>query len=153
MRNFAAGFLSCLLLIAAVGVVAKAVAETWAVVTVASWHYASEKDYEENNYGLGFEHPVSENLRLASGVYRNSHRRDSLYFGLAWAPLRFENWRGGLAAMLVGGYETKENQELLKALFPVISYEEKRFGINIPLIPETKYNAGLVALQLKWKFQ
>ena len=155
MRNFAAGFLSCLLLIVAVGVFGKLLAgETWFVGTVASYHTSGDRDkYEQQNWGLGIEQRLTDSFGIVGGVYRNSHRRDSLYFGAAWAPLKLGFVRLGAAAMLVGGYETKENDELLKAVFPVVSIEHNGFGINIPIVPPTKYNAGVIGLQVKWRFQ
>jgi hypothetical protein len=42
-----------------------------------------------------------------------------------------------------------KDQDLVKAAFPVVSWEGKRFGINIPVIPATNKNAGAIGLQLK----
>lgn len=152
--RFAAGFLSCLLLIAAVGALGRLRAgETWIVGTVASYHTSGDRDkYEQQNWGLGIEQRMTEAFGIVGGVYRNSHRRDSLYFGMAWAPLKLGFVRLGAAAMLVGGYESKDNDELLKAVFPVVSIEYHGFGVNIPIVPKTKYNEGVIGLQLKMRF-
>ena len=133
-----------------------ALAEQWAVITVASYHYSGDSDYEQENWGVGIEHSLTGSLRVAGGYYRNSNRRDSLYFGLAWAPLQYKVSEGklrvGLAALLVSGYETVKDPELVKAVFPVVSWEGQRFGINIPIIPSTKDNAGAIGLQIKWRW-
>jgi outer membrane scaffolding protein for murein synthesis (MipA/OmpV family) len=130
-----------------------ALAETWIVGTVASYHYSGDKNYEQQNFGIGVEHSLSGSVRSAAGYYRNSNRRDSLYVGLAWSPLQYGIAEGklklGFAALLVSGYETVKDQDLVKAAFPVVSWEGKRFGINIPVIPATNKNAGAIGLQLK----
>ncbi len=127
--------------------------ETWIVGSIASFHYSSDKEYEQQNYGLGFEHGLTSSIRTTGGYYRNSNRRDSLYVGLAWAPLQYGIAEGklrlGLAALLVSGYETVKDQDLVKAVFPVVSWEGKRFGVNVPVIPATNKNAGAIGLQLK----
>lgn len=122
--------------------------ETWIVATVASYHYNADKDYEQQNYGLGTEHVLSENWRFASGFYRNSNRIDSTYAFLAWTPLRYGMLRLGLAGGLVSGYE----KEPLKVAFPVLAIEGKHLGANITLVPQTKSNAGAIGLQLKVRF-
>ena len=131
-------------------------AETWIVGTIASYHYSGDKDYEQENFGIGIEQTISGSVRVAGGYYRNSNRRDSLYFGLAWAPLQYKVSEGklrvGLAALLVSGYETVKDPELVKAVFPVVSWEGKRFGVNIPIIPSTKDNAGAIGLQVKFRW-
>jgi hypothetical protein len=126
--------------------------ETWIVGTVASWHYSSDKEYEQQNWGAGIEQSLFGNVRAVGGMYRNSNRRDSLYVGLAWSPLHYGNLRLGTAALLVSGYETAKDPELVKAIFPVISWEGEKFGINIPVIPSTSKNAGAIGLQIKVRF-
>lgn len=126
-----------------------AFAETWMVGTVASYHYGTDKKYEQQNWGVGIEQDIARNLRIAGGMYRNSNRRDSIYFGLSWAPAHFGNWHLGLAALFIGGYETTKQPELVKAAFPVVSYESKGWGINIPIIPAVNDNPGAVGIQLK----
>ena len=129
-----------------------AYADTWIVGTVASIHYNADKKYEERNYGVGIEQDLAENWRAAAGVYRNSNRRDSLYFGLGWHPLKWGNWKLGAAFLLVGGYETPDRPELVKAAFPVLTYEQDRWGANVAFIPQVKDNPGLVGFQIKFKW-
>jgi tetrahydromethanopterin S-methyltransferase subunit E len=131
---------------------ASASAETWITVTTASLHYGTDKKYEQQNWGIGIEQGMSETVRVVGGMYRNSNRRDSIYFGLSWHPWRLWNLRLGLGAMFVGGYETAKSPELVKAAFPVITYEAKSWGINVPIIPAVNSQPGAVGLQLKFKW-
>ena len=127
-------------------------AETWITATLASKHINAESKQEEANWGVGIEQGMAKNWRAVAGMYRNSNRRDSLYFGLSWHPLRLGEWRIGAVGMFVGGYETPKHQELVKAVIPVITYEGKRWGLNVPIVPATKDNAGAIGLQAKWKW-
>ena len=129
-------------------------AETWYVSTLASYHYNTEKKYEQQNYGVGIEHRLTEHFGIVAGGYRNSNRRDSLYLGVAWAPIQlYGPLRLGVAGMVVSGYETAKNTELLKAAFPFYSVEYKGYGINIPIIPPVSGTTpGVVGLQVKVRF-
>jgi hypothetical protein len=148
--KFIAGFLSCALLIVAVGLGAKAFSCDWLVASVASHHYGpgSDKNYEQRNWGLGCEHRLTKNLDFVAGFYRNSVRIDSTYVGVAYAPIRYEMLRLGMVAILVSGYE----REPIKAAFPVVSVEGQRLGANLLLVPRTSSNVGAIGLQLKVRF-
>lgn len=126
--------------------------EAWLVGTVASYHIGTEKKYEQQNWGLGIEQRMTETFAVTGGMYRNSNRRDSLYVGVAWMPIRYGWVSAGAAALLVSGYETAKNPELVKAVLPVVSVERKGYGINVPFVPKTKDNSGAIGLQLKVRF-
>jgi hypothetical protein len=150
VRQFAAGFLSCLALIAAVGVFGKARSCDWWVASVASHHYGdgSDKDYEQRNLGIGCEIEISAKTRAVAGVYRNSLRIDSTYVGFVHTPWKFGLVRLGAAAILVSGYQV----EPVKAIFPVASIEGRHFGANFLIVPPTSSNVGAIGLQLKARF-
>jgi hypothetical protein len=150
VRQFAAGFVSCLALIVAIGAFGKAMSCDWWVASIASHHYGpgSSKNYEQRNYGLGCERQISEKVRLVGGFYRNSLRIDSTYVGAVWTPWRLGPVRLGTAAILVSGYEV----EPIKAVFPVASIEGRHAGVNLLLVPPTSSNVGAIGLQLKARF-
>ena len=154
MRSFAAGFVSCLLLIVAVGVVAKAMAEAWLTIPIASWHAEREREkgkgsYEQTNPGLGLEYVLNEKWRLGAGMYRSSIRTDAGYVGavyLPWNPIR--HTRIGASVGMVSGYEGN----LIPLLIPTVVIEGKRWGVNLLVVPPTgTTGSGGVGLQLKWK--
>lgn len=151
--DFRYGFLSgiafVILVIVAIGLW-PAKAETWIVATLAGYHYSAEpnKDYNEQNFGLGLEHSLTQRVRFAGGFYRNSNRIDSTYIFVAWLPVERGAVKLGVAAGIVSGYE----REPLKVAFPVLAVEGKSLGANITLVPRTNSNAGAVGLQLKWRW-
>ena len=140
---FAAGFL------VAVGMSGRA--SDWATATVRSYHM-ERKGYEEQNYGLGVETEVTQRLRLALGVYRNSERRDSLYGAAVYCPhyLRFSAWRGCGLAGGVTGY----NDTVAPLAGLVLSYEGREWGANLLILPNKKgdFTEGVMAFQVKRKW-
>ena len=75
-----------------------------------SQHYGPEEfDYNDENWGIGYEHGVMERdlieLALGGGVFRNSFRNTSVYVsGVATIP---PDWpvRVGIIGLMVTGYD------------------------------------------------
>ena len=136
-------------MVAAVAMQGKAA--DWLTSTVRSYHM-ERKGYEEQNYGLGVETEVTQRLRLALGVYRNSERRDSLYGAAVYCPLylRFANWRGCGLAGGVTGY----SDDVAPLAGLVLAYEAKEWGLNLILFPNGKgdFSKGVAAIQAKRRF-
>ena len=136
-------------MVAAVAMQGKAA--DWLTSTVRSYHM-ERKGYEEQNYGLGVETEVTQRLRLALGVYRNSERRDSLYGAAVYCPVsvRFGNWRGCGMAGLVSGY----NDTVAPLAGLVLSWEGKDWGTNLLIIPSKSgdFTRGVAAAQIKRRF-
>jgi hypothetical protein len=156
--KFAAGFLSCAALIAALGLFGKLFAgETWLVGSVGSYHFEREKKYCEFNPGIGIEHAVAENTRVVVGQYTNSFCRPSAYLGVSYAALTYGHFKLGAAIIAVTGYEKtakKDNQaqEIMLAPLGVLAYERGRYGANIILAPPHGEFSGALGLQLKVRF-
>jgi hypothetical protein len=110
------------------------------------------KGYEEQNYGIGIETDVSQRIRLALGVYRNSERSDSAYAAAVYCPmtLRSASWR---LCGLAGGV-TGYNDSVAPLAGLVTSYEGKEWGVNFLILPNKRgdFTAGVVAMQLKRRF-
>ena len=136
-------------MVAAVAMQGKAA--DWLTSTVRSYHM-ERKGYEEQNYGLGVETEVTQRLRLALGVYRNSERRDSLYGAAVYCPVsvRWGNWRGCGLAGGVSGY----NDTVAPLAGLVLSYEGKEWGANLRILPNKRgdFTEGVMAFQIKRRF-
>lgn len=118
-------------------------AETYATLFTHSYHFKRPTLYNENNWGLGFEHTLTDSWRAAAGIYRNSTRHDTVYVGGIYAPIRDYGFRVGAVLGLATGY----NHSVVPLFFPTLSYEYRDVGVNIILVP-----SSVVGLQLKWKF-
>ena len=133
-----------------------AYAETWAVASIASYHF-ERKGYCEFNPGIGIEHQVPGNTRIVFGQYSNSFCRTSAYIGLHYTALTYGNWKFGGALIAVTGYEKKpktdkNEQEILIAPLPVIGWEGKRYGFNLIFAPPDGTFAGAIGVQAKLRF-
>ena len=116
----------------------------WATFTVGSRHH--KRGYNEHNYGFGLEAGFAPRWRAVGGWYRNSFYRRSIYYGVGYCAAHYDVAGGHLCfdlnAWMVSGYEDKP----LPVVFPALTYERGRFGINIgPILPT------IVGLQLKCK--
>ncbi len=124
-------------------------AADWAVVTVHSHHFDDgKKNYEQSNWGWGWEHEFSENWRSAVGAYRNSNRITSTYLTAVYSPLKFGYVKLGVAFGMVTGYSVEPQL----AAIPVAMIEYQRVGLNVTYVPKTQTNTAVVAWQVKWRF-
>lgn len=97
------------------------------------------------NPGLGIEHG-GEAFRLIAGAYRNSLCESSSYAGVSYAPLKRGHYRFGVAGAAFTGYLDRP----VLAVLPVLAYEERRWGMNLIILPPWDLFSGAIALQLKW---
>lgn len=143
---FAAGFLSCLLLIVAIGFVARLLAQDWLILNGYAQHLGSGSHC--NNHlttGIGIERDHAQ-----LGVYRNSNCRTSLYAAQAWLPLSV----GAVKLGLIGGAVTGYASAVTPVAALAATYERKSWGWNLIAIPPTGESSGGVAwLQLKIKLR
>lgn len=126
-------------------------AESWLTMPAYSWHFSGREDgkgsYETMNTGLGLEHVVTPSFRVAAGIYRNSVRRDSGYFGVGYLPLQLGPVRIGASAGVVSGYTSN----LLPVLVPTLTIEGKQFGVNLLVVPPAEGSPSVIGVVLKFK--
>lgn len=123
-------------------------------VPIASWHAERQREkgkgmYNQENWGLGLEYAYSEKLRLGAGIYRNSLRQDTGYFGVAYFPLYLQsaNLRLGSSVGVVSGYTSN----LMPIAVPTAAMEWKRFGVNALFVPPYDGNPAGVGIQIKFR--
>ena len=117
--------------------------ELWLTATVRSYHLNRDKDYNENNFGLGVEKQSVGPWGWAAGFYENSHYRTTVYAGPTY------RWRlaEGVSFMpclcLATGYSH------LIGIYPLPTFaiEGKQVGMNVAVAP------SVIAFQLKWRFK
>lgn len=140
LRGVLVGWISMLIGIAAVGILAKAFSQDYIVSTVTSFHFDRNKDYNEKNLGIGIERRFSEEWSASTGYFRNSFDRDTVYVFAGYTPMRIAGWRTGVVFGAVTGYENRVSPWVTGLLMRDFG----RVGVNLVVAP-----AGL-ALQLKW---
>lgn len=108
--------------------------------------HQNDKNYNENNWGLGFEYNFKEKdkwINFANGGYfKDSNRNQSNYLG-GGSKRRFlltddeDGWRvdAGFTAFIMTRKDFKDNQPFFGAL-PYLSIGKGRFAINATYIPK-----------------
>jgi len=116
-----------------------AVAQDYAVATLASYHFDRTKSYNERNLGLGLERQKGD-WSLGVGFYDNSIDKTTVYALGGWTPLRLFGTRVGLAAGPATGYNCGHRICAIGGGLVQGEY------FNLAVTPVA------VALQAKWRF-
>jgi len=119
-----------------------------------SYHFSRDKDFREDNIGIGAEAWLTDDHALMAGTFINSDRARSHYGAYQWRPL---HWRPAGVAIGVGitlgafdGYPRYRNGAWFPAVLPVLAVEYKRVGVNLFVVPTISNRlSGALALQLK----
>ncbi len=123
---------------------ASAEADVWLSASVASYHTDRSKDYNESNPGIGLE--VSKGNHAAGlGTYENSYYQQTVYLTYSYRPMHLGKVSVGGFVGLATGYESPFIGGA------VVSYEGKRFGGNLLIVPPVEDRSGVIGLQLKWR--
>jgi hypothetical protein len=123
----------------------------WVNIGGISHHFDRSKNFNENNFGIGIEYELNEDVAFAVGRYKNSIRNTSHYAAIAYTPLHLGNFSLGVAAGTVDGYYFN-NGGFIPMAMPMASYETKHFGVNAMFVPKMKDISSVVALQFKERF-
>ena len=141
LRGFLAGMFAVLVGIAAVGMLAKALSQTYLVATITSYHFDRDKNYNESNGGLGLEHRLNERWAVSTGFFRNSFDRHTNYLFAGYTPLQVSDWRVGAVMGAVTGYENGVSPWFTG----IATRDYGRIGLNIV------FSTAGVALQVKYQ--
>jgi hypothetical protein len=126
--------------------------EFWLDTGFATAHFDSDKDLNGANKGLGAEYRWSGTMAATFGRFYNSDRQWSNYAGVIWQPYAVGPVRVGLAVAAFDGYPTMRDGGWFPAAIPTLTYEYKRVGLNVGIIPTYKDRLyGGVSFQLKFK--
>jgi len=123
--------------------------EIWVNVGGFSRHFARDKGYNESNLGIGIEYRTSPEVSFMAGSYYNSVRKTTYYAAVNWQPLSIGPWKLGASAGVMNGYPAMAHGGTFFAALPMATYEGKRFGINLGLIPSIGKVDGAVVVQFK----
>ncbi len=127
----------------------KPAGELWLNLGGFSRHFDRQAGHNENNAGLGLEYRTSDELSFMAGSYRNSVRKNTTYAAVNWQPLSMGSFKLGAAVGLMNGYPAMNRGGTFFAALPMATYEGRRFGVNLGLIPSMKDVDGAVILQFK----
>ena len=126
--------------------------EFWLDTGFATAHFDSDKNLNGANKGLAAEYRFSGTMAATVGRFYNSDREWSNYAGLIWQPYALGPVRLGAAFAAFDGYPHMRNGGWFPAVIPTLTYDYKRVGVNIGIIPSYKDRLyGGVSVQLKFK--
>ena len=121
----------------------------WLNVGGFSRHFNRQAGHNENNLGLGIEYRTSSEISYMAGSYYNSVRKSTTYAAVNWQPLSMGAFKLGAAVGLMNGYPALNRGGHFFAALPMATYEGRRFGVNVGLIPSMKNVDGAVIVQFK----
>lgn len=123
--------------------------QLWLNVGGFSRHFHRSAGYNENNLGLGIEYRTSPELSFMAGSYYNSVRKNTAYAAVNWQPWSMGAFKLGAAVGVMNGYPAMNRGGTFFAALPMASYEGRRFGLNVGLIPPVKNVDSAVIVQFK----
>lgn len=123
--------------------------EVWLNVGGFSRHFARNKGYNENNLGLGAEYRTSPEVSYMAGAYDNSMRKTTTYAAVNWQPWSVGPIKLGATLGVMDGYPSMAKGGTFFAALPMATWEGKRFGINVGVIPSVGKIDGAVIVQFK----
>lgn len=126
--------------------------EFWVDSGFATLHFDQDKNLNGGNRGLGAEYRFSGTLAATAGRFVNSDRAYSNYAGVIWQPYALGPVRLGAAIAGFDGYPRMRDGGWFPAVIPTFTYEYKRVGLNVGVIPTYKDRLyGGISVQLKVK--
>ncbi len=136
-----------------VGMIAnEPLSETWLNAGFYSYHFQRDKNLNDGNPGLGAEYRFSTVASATAGRFYNSDRAYSNYLGVYYQPFHVGPVRVGAVIGGFNGYPKMRDGGWFPALIPTVSYEYKRVGVNIAIVPSYKDRLyGALSFQLKLK--
>jgi hypothetical protein len=123
--------------------------EVWLNVGGFSRHFSRGNGYNENNLGLGAEYRTSPEVSYMAGAYYNSVRKTTTYAAINWQPWTVGPFKLGATVGVMDGYPSLAKGGTFFAAVPMATWEGKRYGINVGIIPSIGKVDGAVIVQFK----
>lgn len=119
----------------------------WLTSGFLSKHINSDKNYNENNYGLGYKSKDG----LLGGIYKNSLGKTSVYGGKEWQtdPIIGDKLRLAIILGLATGYQ----KPITPLALPEVLYGNKEHEMALGIVPPLKgVTPATLALQYRKRF-
>ncbi|MES2018174.1 MAG: hypothetical protein V4484_16935 [Pseudomonadota bacterium] len=126
--------------------------QVWLDSGFVTHHFQRDLDLNGNNPGLGVEYRFSDTMSLTAGRFYNSDREHSNYAGMYYQPWTVAGVKLGAVVGGFDGYPKMREGGWFLALIPAATFEYKRVGVNIAVVPTYKDRLhGGISMQLKFK--
>lgn len=122
----------------------------WVNTGGVSKHF-QDNGRNEVHPGLGLEYRINSDTSVMLGYHKNSLSLRSRYASVQYQPLHLGSIKIGVSAGALDGYPLKRNGGAFFAAIPMATWEGKRFGVNIGVIPDipSQHIDGAVVVQFK----
>lgn len=128
----------------------KPISELWLNPGFYSYHFQTDKGFNNNNFGFGGEYRYTTTSSVMLGFFDNSDNQTSRYIGWFWQPLESGPFHIGAVVGAIDGYPNMLDGGWFIAVIPTASFEYKRIGANLLFVPSYKDRLyGAISLQLK----
>jgi len=126
--------------------------QVWIDTGFVTHHFQSDLELNGRNPGVGLEYRFSETMAATAGRFYNSDREHSRYAGLYYQPWTIGGVKLGAVVGAFDGYPKMRDGGWFLAVIPAATFEYKRVGINIAVVPSYKNRLhGGISMQLKLK--
>ncbi len=126
--------------------------QVWLDTGFVTYHFQDDLDLNGRNPGVGLEYRFSNTMALTAGRFFNSDRETSRYAGLYYQPWSVGGVKLGAVVGGFDGYPKMRDGGWFLALIPAATFEYKRVGVNIAVVPTYKDRLhGGISMQLKFK--
>ncbi len=128
--------------------------QVWLNAGSYSRHFDRNKNFREDNVGLGAEVWLADDHALLAGTFINSDRVRSHYAAYQWRPLHWHpagiKLSAGITLGAFDGYPRYLSGGWFLAALPVLTAEYKRVGVNLYIVPTIRDRLdGAVSVQFK----
>ncbi len=128
--------------------------QVWLNPGVYSYHFDRDKDYREDNFGIGVEVLITDDHMVMAGSFVNSDGNRSRYGLYAWRPLHWQvstiRFSAGIAVGAFDGYTAYRNGDWFVAPLPLLAVEWERLGVNLTFVPDVHGSLDTaIGIQLK----
>ena len=145
----------CVIAFASQAISAEYSPQVWINPGLYSYHFDRDKNFRDNNIGVGAELLITKDHGVMAGTFINSDRARSNYVAYQWRPLHWQpfeslNVSAGVIAGAFDGYPRMRNGGWFVAPLPLLAIEGRRVGVNFTIAPNYGNRLhGAVAIQLK----
>lgn len=127
--------------------------ELWVNTGGISYHFDRSKGFNEVNPGLGVEYRLNSGVSVMGGFHKNSIDLRTTYAAVNYQPFSIGPIKIGASVGFMTGYPVIREGAAFFAALPFATYEGKRFGVNVGVIPNipSRHIDGAVVFQFKFR--
>ena len=106
---------------------------------LASYHFDENRDddFDEFNYGAGYNYQYNEDIYLILGAFNNSYGKGSVYAGGKWLPIEYKFFKAGVVGGVVTGYDDDTDaNEVQPVILPEVQLHYKQFYLVSRYAPD-----------------